>query len=107
MRSVSKKRAAEAPLRAECCRIVLERDKGCVFWRRVEASDLREDFPACSGMLEVHEPGRRRNTDYLSPADCVVLCSRHHAWVHAHPKISETLGLYVRSVGNPIRKGLT
>lgn len=55
--------------------------------------DLAFDEP-CGGPLDVHEPARRSHgADPTDPEQCVLLCRRHHEFVHANPSIGKALGL--------------
>ena len=104
IKPISNKKRAEFPARAECRRIVIERDKVCQFllhvpeewWARPIISALPVE---CTASQEVHEPARRANCDYLDPSECVLLCGRHHAWVGANIDLAREMGLYVDAVG--------
>jgi hypothetical protein len=106
IKQVSLKRAATLPARRACVRIVLERDQGCVFERRLEAyitpwgedpSPLRpgelSGVPrSCWGPLDVHEPGHRsQGADPTDPTACICLCRGHHDYAHAHPRFAKAL----------------
>jgi hypothetical protein len=99
IRRVSKKRAATFPARRECVRIVLERDGGCVFNRRVmEHLPLEIGWGKismrCDGRLDVHEPRHRsQGADPTDPAQCETLCRAHHDLVHTQPLVAKLLGL--------------
>ena len=102
---MSEGRRAKLPARRKCVDVVIERDGGCVFVRMVARSSIVftagsgswEDL-RCSGVLDAHEPAKRSHgADPTNPDECICLCRRHHNWAHAHPKLSEEIGLLVRS----------
>ena len=97
IKAISDKARAKLPARRKCVRIVLERDGGCVFWRRpiedLSAEQLR-GIDVCSGPLDVHEPGHRsQGADPTDPDQCVCVCRHHHSWAHEHPVAAKVLGL--------------
>lgn len=108
LRPISEKRRATFAARAECVRIVLARDGGCTFWRRVEnyltpwgvepqdppAPELRGSLPECDGPLDVHEPVHRsQGGDPTDPEQCTTVCRAHHDYAHSHPKFAKAIGL--------------
>lgn len=75
------------PARDECRRAVYERDRTCQAERRVFDVD-------CSYFLHVHEIlPRARGGSTTDPANCLLLCDAHHAWVHRNPREATRLGL--------------
>lgn len=107
LRPMSAKTRARIPGRQECRRIVIERDKTCRFWAAFNFMPPGEyEVPPCGGRPEVHEPARRGNCDFTDPAECILLCERHHAWVGRNIDLARRIGLYVDAVGRPTSKGL-
>ena len=100
IRPVSRKRAAQKPLRDACVNIVLRRDVRC---RGAGLTPVN-----CSGAAtEVHELGRGayRQSCWLIPEMCLGLCSICHRWVTLNPDLAEELGLALR--GYQVEKMLT
>jgi len=118
LRPFSKKRQATFEARRECVRIVIERDGGCVFKRRLIAAAeglgagdwlgdfqilrmtwevvplFAEQLPVCGGQLDVHEPKHRsQGADPTDPDQCVAICRVHHDFAHAHPRFAKCLHL--------------
>ena len=95
LRKVSAQARAKWPARLACIQIVLERDQGCVFARRVTGRGLSPDLaPTCWGQLDVHEPGHRsQGADPTNPDECVTLCRGHHDYVHGFPLTAKLLEL--------------
>lgn len=95
LKPMSAKRAAQIPAREECVRIVLARDRGCVFprhWETIGHSPMV--MPSCDGPFDVHEPGHRsQGADPTNPDECVTLCRSHHSWVHLNPIAAKDLAL--------------
>lgn len=88
IRPISKKRQDQAEARAECRRIVLERDRTC---RGLHSTPVRcQVVPS-----EVHELGRGsyRETCWLDPELCIGLCRPCHQWVTEHPHDAVEAGL--------------
>jgi hypothetical protein len=98
LRPVSEKRRATFAARAECVRIVTERDRTCRFPVRLEAalmrSEVRKEDLACWGPLDVHEPiHRSQGADPTDPNQCELVCRGHHNWLHDHPVFAKILDL--------------
>jgi hypothetical protein len=109
LRPFSKKRAAQRAARAECVRIVLERDgQHCQFWNHVYPNGVGAgakltpnelgQAPNCWGPLDVHELVKRsqKRDAYLDPDNCEALCRAHNEWVESRPVASRRIGLNVR-----------
>ena len=92
---MSRKRRDQIPAREECVRIVLARDRGCVFPNRwVAEGNWPTNMPPCDGPLDVHEPRHRsQGADPTDPDQCVTLCRAHHDLVHNLPVTAKDLGL--------------
>lgn len=91
---MSRKRAAEAPLRRAVVLAVRERDRTC------QAANLVLDV-ACGGPLDVHEPMTRARFPgmkaWLDVDKALLICREHHDWTDQHPKEAAALGLLVPS----------
>lgn len=89
----SARRIAELPLRAECRRIVLERDRFC----RMRITEPCKTRAAES--TDVHElwGGSNRSSTYLDPDKCIGGCRPCHDYVTAHPAEATAAGLSKRS----------
>jgi hypothetical protein len=116
LRRVSRKREAERAQRQACVQVVLERDRTCqyvsmVFRARRSLSPAdwamltKAAVIGCRGHLTVHEPGHRRNVDYLDPASCICLCFWHNVWVENCPEAAYHAGLLIKA--NGLAKALT
>lgn len=89
LRAISPRKQAEREARRDAVMLVKARDQHCQW-------DTHGGHPsvACGGPLDVHEPlTRARGGDPTDPDACVLLCRRHHDWVHAHPREASCLGL--------------
>lgn len=87
----SAKRLSEHERREQVRKEVLERDRVCRLSLHVRTG-------ICGGPLDVHEPKTRaRGGNYLDPDECVLLCRKHHDWVHDHPTEATELGLLIAS----------
>lgn len=86
----SKKRKAERVKRAECRRIVLDRDVFCVVCTKIGGlSSWTADRST-----DVHELiNRSQGGDYLNPDECVGLCRFHHQQVTDNPEWAHEIGL--------------
>lgn len=89
---VSRKRKRDLGKRNEVRLVVLERDRTC------QADGLAPGSCATYGgraSLEVHEVLARSQSSisWLTPADCIAVCPKHHDWITEHPLEAKALGL--------------
>ena len=85
---MSKRKAAPriATLDRALREYVRDRDKTCHYWRGLEASEYIDRHLRCEGPLEVaHLIPRRHRMTRLDPANCVLLCQKHHKLLDYFP----------------------
>lgn len=89
LKPMSARRAGEVDERRGVREAVIHRDRSC---RAIE----RGVPGACGGPLDVHEilPRSADASGYLDPANCILLCRRHHEWVGANPSAAHDVGLH-------------
>lgn len=90
---ISPNRRRDLKRRAEVMRIVRGRDRDC---RATAVSQKYPELPpTCAGPLDGHElmPRSAWKAGWLDPSNVILLCRKHHDWVHAHPVTAVTLGL--------------
>lgn len=93
MRSVSKRRQ----------RLLRQRSKMLAGVDRsvCEAAELVATIE-CAGPVDPHEPlSRGRGGSIVDRENVLMVCRRHHSWLHSHPVEAHGLGLLVHSWEKP------
>lgn len=92
---MSKRRRGESQERRDVLDRIRRRDRN-----RCRATDLLRTaglagWEVCDGPLDGHEivPRSRWRDGYLVDENVILVCRRHHDWIHAHPVTARTLGL--------------
>lgn len=100
LNAMSKKRRAIAPKRRELV-VRLLATRRCEFPTSVIvcAGESMQEPVLCGALgAHVHEIlTRARGGDILDESNCMVVCARHHEWIHANPVTAATLGVLAHS----------